>query len=238
MDVGPELLLALRELESPGPIGRGIARRDRQRRERLPGERRAQIRIEREQLEQDRRSGARRTDDEERRVDRLGADLGLPRPRVLQPQPRAQHPQHLAAGHHPPDQVQLRLRVDRGRAGAGRCPPIRATRPRRCPSRPVLARATARISSGSRPTMRGGSPTSSPNRFIRRTQSGCTSAFTISPPDAACGSGPTRGDARATRTRAWPTPFPSPPTSPRHRTTSSSSCAVPRITPRSTVTAP
>ena len=127
MDVGPELLLALRQLPSALAIDRGIARH-RQRMERLPRERRAQRGIEREQLEQDRRAGARRPDDEQRRVDRLGADRGRRVPRRLQPQPGLEHPQHLAACHDPADEVQLRLAVDRREE-----PPVRLV-----PARPVV----------------------------------------------------------------------------------------------------
>ena len=95
MHVGPELLLALRQLAPAFAVvalgaGSGCNASH------AIGAR--SCGIEREQLEQDRRAGAGRADDEQRRVDRLGADRGPRLPLVLQPQPRLQHLQHLGRG--------------------------------------------------------------------------------------------------------------------------------------------
>ena len=84
-----------------------------QRVQRLPGERGPERRVEREQLEQDRGSGPRRPDDEQRRGDRLGRDARRRLPCLLQTQPRLEDAHHLAARHDAADDVQLRLAVDR-----------------------------------------------------------------------------------------------------------------------------
>ena len=135
--------------EPPGAIGAGSSVDDRQRCERFPRERRAQLRIEREQFEQDRRARARRTDDEQRRVDRLGVrSAGRARPRVLESQPGLEDAQHLAAREHAPEQVQLRLRCRSRRAAGGTSRPSPATRRSPVSVSPVPTRATASSSSG------------------------------------------------------------------------------------------
>ncbi len=125
MDVGPELLLALRELQAPGPVGDRVIVDERQRGERLPCVRRTELRVEREQFEENRRPRPGRADHEDRRFDRLGEDLRRSVPRVLQAEPGTKDAQHLAARDHASEQVETGFGVDGAQQPAVRLVPPR-----------------------------------------------------------------------------------------------------------------
>jgi hypothetical protein len=91
----------------------------------LPGDRRAQRRVEREQLEQDCRARARRAEHEDRRGDRLAQDRGPLGPGAREAQLGLQHAQHLRPREQAPEQVQLRLALERTHERAIRGLPVR-----------------------------------------------------------------------------------------------------------------
>lgn len=95
--------------------------------ERLPGEWGAQRRVERQELEQDRRARAWRPDDEQRRLDGSRRDRRLSGPEVDEAEPGAQDAQDLATGDEPAHGVEPGLGVD----GAD-LPPVRLL-----PARPL-----------------------------------------------------------------------------------------------------
>ena len=150
----------------------------RERIQRFVRDRRAELRVEREQFEQDRRARARRADDEQRRGDGWRGD----RRRRLSTRPAAAATSGVRAA--------PRCASARGRAGAAgtrrRSTRASARRSRTNPAtRPRRGRRGRSSRARSRPAprrrdrrSRAGSPTASPKRSSRRTQSGCTRDFT------------------------------------------------------------
>ena len=110
LHVRPELLLALAALDQARA---GVAARIRDRVQHVAPDRAAQGRIQPEQLEQDRGSGARRTGHDDGRVDPLLLDRRGLRDRAIQQQPRAQGAQQLLPRHESPDHMHRRA-VDGG----------------------------------------------------------------------------------------------------------------------------
>ena len=179
MHVRPELLLALRQLAPALAVDGGIARH-RQRMERLPRERRAQRRDRARAARggSSCRCGAARRRTGARRSARRGSpgssfhaacsrnhvwSMRSTSPRVMT------RPTRCSC-----DSVSIESRSRRYVSSQ----PGQSSAPRS--SRPVDVRArSSSISSASRLTIRAGSPVVSPNRFIRRTQSGCVSSFIL-----------------------------------------------------------
>ena len=128
-------------------------------------------------------------------------DRGTRRPLALQTQPGLQHLQHFGACDHPARACAARTRRRSTPRAVGRSPSIPATRPRRDRRDRSTRAPSPSSSSASRLASRRGSPTTSPNRFKRRTQSGCSSALVMAAPRRT-----PRCDARSPSRRDCPRP--------------------------------
>ena len=108
LHVGPELLLALRD--GAQLLGVGAVEGDRV--DPLRSEGGARIRVEGQELEEDRRARARRPRDDEGRCDGLVRDGRVRVARVRDEEPRAQAAQELLSGHQATEGVELARRLD------------------------------------------------------------------------------------------------------------------------------